>query len=96
MALSRLDYYDVWFPNLSPSAELVKEAPGAADQRAWVAFNRKFRREKGAPDRSRELDLLAALSHRANLPLGCCCQNESRRHRSALRELPAERGAGVV
>ena len=28
---ARLDYYDVWFPNLSPSAELVKEALGAAD-----------------------------------------------------------------
>ena len=23
---ARLDYYDVWFPNLSPSAELVREA----------------------------------------------------------------------
>ena len=22
---ARLDYYDVWFPNLSPSAELVQE-----------------------------------------------------------------------
>ena len=28
---ARLDYYDVWFPNLSPSAELVQEALGAAD-----------------------------------------------------------------
>jgi uncharacterized protein YeaO (DUF488 family) len=46
--------------------------------------------------RSRELDLLAALSHRANLPLGCYCQDEGRRHRSVLRELPAERGADVV
>ena len=27
---ARLDYYDVWFPNLSPSAELVHEALGAA------------------------------------------------------------------
>ena len=26
---ARLDYYDVWFPNLSPSAELVQEALGA-------------------------------------------------------------------
>jgi uncharacterized protein YeaO (DUF488 family) len=34
---ARLDYYDVWFPNLSPSAELVQEALGAADERAWAA-----------------------------------------------------------
>jgi uncharacterized protein YeaO (DUF488 family) len=49
-----------------------------------------------APDRSRELDLLAALSHRANLSLGCYCQDESRCHRPVLRELLAERGADVV
>src|SRR5262249_14262651 len=54
----RLDYYDVWFPNLSPSAELVHEALAAADERAWAAFTRKFRREMSTPDRSRELDLL--------------------------------------
>jgi len=93
---ARLDYYDVWFPNLSPSAELVKEALGAADQRAWAAFSRKFRREMSAPDRSRELDVLAALSHRTNLSLGCYCQDESRCHRSLLREFLAERHADVV
>src|SRR5271165_1790519 len=32
---ARLNYYDVWFPNLSPSAELVQVALGAADQQAW-------------------------------------------------------------
>jgi uncharacterized protein YeaO (DUF488 family) len=93
---ARLDYYDVWFPNLSPSAELVREALAAADQRAWAVFSRKFRREMSAPDRSRELDVLAALSHRTNLTLGCYCQDESRCHRSLLRELLAERGADVV
>jgi len=68
---ARLDYYDVWFPNLSPSAELVRQALGAAGERAWAAFSRKFRREMRAPDRSRELDVLAALSHHTNLALGC-------------------------
>jgi uncharacterized protein YeaO (DUF488 family) len=93
---ARLDYYDVWFPNLSPSAELVREALGAADQREWAAFSRKFRREMSAPDRSRELDVLAALSHRTNLSLGCYCREESRCHRSVLRELLAERGADLA
>ena len=93
---ARLDYYDVWFPNLSPSAELVKEALAATEDRAWAAVRRKFRREMGASDRSRELDLLAALSHYANLSLGCYCKDESRCHRSLLRELLAERDADVV
>lgn len=93
---ARLDYYDVWFPNLSPSAGLVKEALRAADERAWAAFRRKFRREMSAPDRSRELDVLAALSHHANLSLGCYCEEETRCHRSVLRELLTERGADVV
>ncbi len=93
---ARLDYYDVWFPNLSPTAELVKEALHAEDQRAWDAFRRKFRKEMSAPDRSRELDVLAALSHHTNLSVGCYCPDEGRCHRSLLRELLAERGAEVV
>ena len=93
---ARLNYYDVWFPNLSPSAELVREALTADNERAWAAFCRKFRREMSAPDRSRELDVLAALSHTTNLSIGCYCQNESRCHRSVLRELLQEHGAEVV
>jgi uncharacterized protein YeaO (DUF488 family) len=93
---ARLDYYDVWFPNLSPKAELVKEALNASDERAWSEFRRKFRREMSMSDRSRELDVLAALSHQTNLSLGCYCEDERRCHRSLLRELLAERGADVV
>ncbi len=93
---AKLDYYDVWFPNLSPSAELVKEALGAADSRTWAAFVRKFRREMSEADRSRELDVLAALSHQTNFSVGCYCEDEGRCHRSVLRELLVERGAEVA
>ena len=93
---ARLNYYDVWFPNLSPSPELVKEALSAKDERAWAAFARKFRHELSAPDRSRELDVLAALSHQTNLSVGCYCDDESRCHRSVLRELLSERGADLA
>jgi uncharacterized protein YeaO (DUF488 family) len=48
------------------------------------------------PDRSRELDVLAALSHHTNLSLGCYCEEESRCHRSLLREFLIERGAEVI
>ncbi|HEX4170186.1 MAG TPA: DUF488 family protein [Bryobacteraceae bacterium] len=91
-----LDYYDVWFPNLSPSVGLVQEARCASNERAWAVFKRKFRREMSVADRSRELDVLAALSLQANLSLGCYCKDEGRCHRSVLRELLAERGAHVV
>lgn len=90
---AKLDYYDVWFPNLAPSAELVQEALGASTEREWVAFVRKFRKEMSEHDRSRELDVLAALSHQTNFSVGCYCQDESRCHRSVLRELLLERGA---
>jgi uncharacterized protein YeaO (DUF488 family) len=93
---SKLDYYDVWFPNLSPSPELVHEALAAKDDRAWAAFARKFRKEMSAPDRVREIDVVAVLSHHANLAVGCYCKEESRCHRSILRELLVERGAEVV
>lgn len=93
---ARLDYYDVWFPNLAPSAGLVGEGMRAKDDRAWALFARKFRREMSAPDRSRELDVLAELSHAANFSIGCYCSDEGRCHRSLLREMLESRGADVL
>ena len=96
VALSSLLSFAERSASASWSAELVKEGLGAADERALAGFRRKFRREMSAPDRSRELDVLAALSHHTNLSLGCYCPDESRCHRSVLRELLAERDADVV
>jgi uncharacterized protein YeaO (DUF488 family) len=90
------DFFDVWFPNLSPSAELVKQAQSANDQRSWSAFKKRFRAEMSRPDASKELDLLAALSHQTHMSLGCYCEKEEKCHRSVLRELLAERGADLI
>ena len=90
------DFYDVWLPNLAPSAELVKEALGAADDKAWAAFTRKYRAEMSAPDASHLLDLLAAMSRHSNFSAGCYCEDEVRCHRSILRELLAARGAEIA
>lgn len=90
----RLDYYDVWFPTLAPSAGLLTEGRNlATEPRAWRAFARKYKKEMAAPAPARALDLLAALSHRTNLSVGCYCEDESRCHRSILRQLLKERGA---
>ncbi len=90
------DWYDVWFPTLAPSVETMKLAQRAATPAQWRAFVRKYRAEMSAPDASRAIDLLAALSHTAHLSLGCYCAEESRCHRSALRALLLERGAALA
>lgn len=93
---ARRDFYDLWLPLLSPSAELVKQAQAAQDDanpRAWTAFARKFRAEMGAAEPSQMLDLLATLSRQTDFALGCYCEHEARCHRSVLRALLAERGA---
>src|SRR4029078_4543620 len=93
---ARRDFYDVWLPQLSPSAPLVAAALDATDARAWNRFVRAFRAEMKDGDASRLLDLLAALSHTTALAVGCYCEDEARCHRSVLRALLAERGATIV
>jgi uncharacterized protein YeaO (DUF488 family) len=90
------DFYDVWQPLLSPSAELVAEAQAAEDEKAWNAFKRKFKTEMNQPGPCQMLDLLAALSHKTSLAIGCYCEEEAHCHRSVLRELLEARGAQIV
>lgn len=93
---ARRDFYDVWYPNLAPSAETMKLGQQAGDDAGWAAFAKRFRDEMAAPDAARSLDVLATLSHGANFSLGCYCEDESRCHRSILRALLRERGAALV
>ena len=89
------DWYDVWLPNLAPSAETVKHAQTATTPSQWAAFTRKYRAEMARPDNRRVIDLLAALSHHASFSVGCYCADESRCHRSILRALLDESGARI-
>jgi uncharacterized protein YeaO (DUF488 family) len=93
--LASRDFYDVWFPNLAPSETLLQRAQRAETDRDWRAFARAYRAEMKRPEASRALDLLAALSHQASFSVGCYCADESRCHRSLLRELLTERGAAI-
>jgi uncharacterized protein YeaO (DUF488 family) len=92
---SSRDYYDIWLPELAPSAELVAVALHATDPRTWKTFVKRYRREMKDPAAARLLDLLAAMSHQTAFAVGCYCADEARCHRSVLRELLAERGALV-
>ncbi|TKC86835.1 DUF488 family protein [Trinickia terrae] len=89
------DYYDVWLPILSPSAELMAQGKAADSAAAWEAFARKFRAEMDGGDASKVLDVLAALSQGAHFSIGCYCEDESRCHRGILRQLLAQRGASI-
>jgi uncharacterized protein YeaO (DUF488 family) len=89
------NWYDVWFPNLSPTPETMAIGQSAKTERDWTAFAKRFRAEMSAAETSRALDLLAALSHQTNFSVGCYCADESRCHRSVLRSLLVERGAKV-
>ena len=95
---ARLDFFDVWFPELSPSAKLVKsihEQREATDAQ-WRRFANAYRREMSDPSVSRTLDVLARLSHDVNFSVGCYCENKQRCHRSVLEQLLAERGARIA
>lgn len=89
------DWYDVWFPNLAPSAETVRQAQSAQTPADWAAFRKRYRAEMAQPDARRTLELLAALSQHADFSVGCYCEHEERCHRAVLRELLEECGAAV-
>jgi len=91
------NFYDVWVPDVAPSESLLKQAQEAGDdERRWKAFVSRYRSEMKRPEARRLLDLLAALSHMTDLSVGCYCADETRCHRSVLRQLLAERGANLV
>ena len=90
------DFYDVWLPDLAPSESLLKEAHRASDERSWRGFVRRYRAEMKRPQAARLLALLAALSRQTNLSVGCYCAEESRCHRSVLKELFQEHGADLA
>ena len=90
------DFYDVWYPVLSPTQELVTEALHAESDKEWGAFVKKFKAEMAESDASKTLDLLAALSHQTNFSVGCYCEDEARCHRSVLRELLKARDADLT
>jgi uncharacterized protein YeaO (DUF488 family) len=93
---ARQNWYDVWLPNLSPSATLMQRMRKAEEASSFSALARRFRTELKAPDAAHLLDALAALSHVANFSIGCYCQDERRCHRSVLRSELAARGAQLA
>ena len=93
---ARRDFYDVWVPDLAPSPALfswIKSRP--LTDANWRAYARRYRAEMRQPQARRLVALLAALSARTDFSVGCYCEDESRCHRSLLRELLVDAGANV-
>jgi len=90
------NFYDVWLPTLAPSSATVKQALSSRSDREWRGFVRKYRAEMAAPHCRSLIDVLAALSHQADFSVGCYCADESRCHRSVLRELLVDGGGSVL
>jgi len=91
------DYFDVWLPELAPSAPVVAWALSQPfTPPRWAAYERRYRGEMRQPAAQRLIALLAALSSRTNVSIGCYCEDETRCHRSILRALLSEHCAEVV
>ncbi|MFN2637660.1 MAG: DUF488 domain-containing protein [Gemmatimonadaceae bacterium] len=94
---SKLNYYDVWVPELAPKAKLVSWALSEPfDAKRWTRYARAYRAQMRAPEAARLISLLAALSRQTNFSIGCYCAEETRCHRSLLRQLLSEAGAEIV
>lgn len=89
------NWYDVWFPNLSPSPETIKLAHQAKTAADWRAFFNQYRAEMATPENQHAIALLAALSHQTDFSVGCYCEDEKHCHRSVLRSLLARQGARI-
>jgi len=94
---ARRDWFDLWLPDLAPTAPIVKWAlaqPWTAPR--WAKYARTYRREMRAAEQQRLIALLAALSKTADFSIGCYCEEASHCHRSLLAELLADAGARIT
>ena len=93
---ARRNFYDLWLPELAPSAPLVSWAlsePWTA--RRWARYEKRYRSEMAKPPARRLIALLAALSSKSSFSVGCYCEDESVCHRSILKKLLADAGARI-
>jgi uncharacterized protein YeaO (DUF488 family) len=91
---ARRDFYDVWLPELAPSAPVVSSALAEPWTPArWRRFERIYRKEMAAPAARHLIETLAALSATTDLAVGCYCEDASHCHRSLLGDLLESAGA---
>ena len=83
----RIGCFDVWFPALAPSPELVAKLPSAGpeDASARKKLLDKYEKELlGSAESRQTLALIAEIATRMPVSIGCFCADESHCHRSRL------------
>ncbi len=83
---ARFNQFDVWFPNVAPSAELLRWVHESPETR-WAKFIERYTREMKQPDSRHAIKLLAEMAKRTSISIGCFCSDENHCHRSILRKL---------
>ena len=80
------DFFDVWYPALAPSAELLRWFRQQPDfEKAWLEYAPRYKREMATrPDSIQAVQLIAALAKRTPIAIGCYCEDETHCHRSLL------------
>ena len=94
---ARRNFYDVWLPELAPSADVVSNALAEEWTPArWRHFERTYRREMATPAARHLIELLAAMSKTSDFSVGCYCEDPTHCHRSILADLLEKAGAEIV
>jgi uncharacterized protein YeaO (DUF488 family) len=91
---AKRDLFDVWFPLLAPSKELIRRLKSSEITTSrWSEFAKSYERElMRNVDARQALVLLGELAKRTPIAIGCYCADESRCHRSVLRVLISKAG----
>lgn len=79
------NYFDLRLPLLAPSTKLVSEYKHG--KIGFPAFSRHYRSEMKAPECRQVIELLAGVALFQPISVGCFCEDESKCHRSLLRDL---------
>lgn len=91
------DYFDVWLPELAPTAPVVSWALSEPfTPSRWQRYTRLYRSQMRKSPASHLIATLAMLSRQTDFSIGCYCEDETHCHRSLLRELLIEAGAEVL
>jgi uncharacterized protein YeaO (DUF488 family) len=91
------DYFDVWLPELAPTAEVVTAAMAEPWTEArWRRFASRYLKEMREPRARHLISVLAALSQQTNFSVGCYCEDATHCHRRLLRDLLADAGAAMA
>jgi uncharacterized protein YeaO (DUF488 family) len=97
--LAHVGRFDVWFPSVAPSLELLERFHPLAitDPKLFKRFLDAYEKELLAHAEGRQtVALLAEIASRMPVSIGCFCEDESHCHRSRLRQVLLNKGKSAM